>query len=175
MRNSKVKIEYCGMEGNGRNLTEAKQDVERKLSNFVRDSYRMRIVNVGQYSALIWRAVYGWSYALIRDPEGMRELQGSNSGDENFEGTLRQVIKHLVQLDWDPRTLAECEQVPEIITDPRDRREMRDYKRTYVHWHLLQRDGFSSEDAWEIACRHPGRAEISDPQYSLEALDRKYG
>lgn len=99
-----VTVDYCGMSGTGRNVTEARQDATRQIERLVRDlSECPEIVRCGGWSALVYRDAYGWHSAIIGEPEGIRP--GRPYGTSHSVEALRKDViaharAHVAQLAW---------------------------------------------------------------------------
>src|SRR5258708_1322743 len=99
-----IRIDYCGMDGAGATVTQARQDASRKLSSLVRDlrDHAPIVVACGGYAKLIYRGAESWCGKLImregelnRDPHGYEE-----TGYAAREDAIRSAANHVAQLAW---------------------------------------------------------------------------
>ena len=110
---TKISLEFCGMAGNGRTVTEAKQDAARKLTKLVEDLYQNpEIISCGGYSKLVWRDAHGWQSALIQTPDGGIAMGGGCYGHDDRANAIKNARYHVAQNAWshdvaDDRAFAE--------------------------------------------------------------------
>ena len=119
-----VRIEYYGMEGSGRNVTEAKKDASQKLTAAIRGSYEPLLLTLGDHQQLIWRHPrQGWTKTIITD--GSNGCATLGYGDRlECENHAR---LHMAQNHWDFTNDREC---LEFIHDAHDKREFE----RWVEW-----------------------------------------
>jgi hypothetical protein len=131
-----VRIEYYGVDGEGRNVTEAKQDAGRKITKAMSGSYTPRVLSAGGETIIVFRSPDGWRYGFLRDGD-LSGLQGQADDREEVE---RHARKHLGSNVTDWRTCFDADGVDQIVKDARDRREIA----TSCKW---QRDYHTAKDA----------------------------
>lgn len=95
-----VTTEYCGVEGTGGSLKEAKADAARKIERSLKGSYTPEIVAHRGWAHLIYREPDGWHYRNIATPQGVRDGQVWGSRGGTYEETLRAVQSDLALLGW---------------------------------------------------------------------------
>ena len=144
-----VRIEYYGMDGVGRNVTEAKRDAGAKIENALSGDYSPIIVRANGEAVLIFREPrYGWGYALLHpDTHGLLRSNGSTY-DERDEAE-RKARSHLAQIVFS----YDGPDGSEVIEDKHD---LEEHKR-WVAWQRLYRKwrdaGVADYIAHSNACR----------------------
>jgi hypothetical protein len=99
-----ITIKYYGIEGTGKNVTEAKRDAGSRIEKMLGGDYTPFLIRHGGYVALLTREpAYGWGYRLINDDEQGFIHCGShvnNCGDprKDFEEIRLHAYRHLAQL-----------------------------------------------------------------------------
>lgn len=143
-----VRITYYGMDGEGRNVTEAKRDAGAKIENALTGNYTPQLIRGSTSEAvLIFREPSGWYYSPIHaDSTGRVCTIGSYDTQKEAERKARQ---HLAQNIFTLDGLDGSE----VILDKADKREHAtwiEYQRLYKAW----RDtGLADQQAHEKACR----------------------
>ncbi len=100
---TRISLEYCGMPGEGRTITEAKADAARKLERLVGAVEREpRVVAIGNEIAIVFPYVEGARYALLYKPEdGSRaRLGGGTFEPAGIDEAIRRAAEHLTDLAW---------------------------------------------------------------------------
>lgn len=101
-----VTIEYFGMDGAGRTLTDAKKDAGRKIEAAMKGSYEPTVLASRGVVILLWRDPYGWRHSTITDGGddkgngGFRDKLSYSSGND-YAYTLQSALSHLAQQTWD--------------------------------------------------------------------------
>ena len=92
----KVRIEYFGMEGEGRNLTEARKDAGRKIEEALSGDYIPRLFHFRDETWLMWREPHlGYCYQALT---GRIAGQVFSSGNyQTREECERYMSKHAAQ------------------------------------------------------------------------------
>lgn len=96
-----IRIEYCGLDGSGRTVTEARQAAARKLTALVRDlrSNDPAVIQCGKIAKIVFRDADGWCTKIIADENGIRD--GSTTlGYESREAAIKSAISGVVQDAW---------------------------------------------------------------------------
>jgi len=141
-----VRVEYYGVEGEGRNVTEARADAGRKIAKAIRGSYDPYYLHLGRESAIVYRTpLYGWSYALLDNRES-GTVFGTTMG-EPFEETLQSARKHLAQLAWDGCNDQECLD----FVEKSDRGEFQRWLDFQNAYKVARAEGLSDTDAFAKA------------------------
>jgi len=97
---TKVKVEYYGVEGEGRNVTAAKQDAGHKIQKMLGGSYAPMYITSDKQTAVVFRDPRnGWGYFLIHtdDPECLYPCICS-SGHEDKKAAAYAAKSHLLGL-----------------------------------------------------------------------------
>lgn len=96
-----ITLTYCGMNGQGPTVKEAKQDAARKIESLLSeldDSPIIRTITHGQdkYTMIIFRNSYRWGYELIKHGESDRTHYTSANYDSKDEA-LTHAFRHIAQ------------------------------------------------------------------------------
>lgn len=129
-----VTIEYCGMAGSGRNVTEAKNDAARKLVTLVHDIQSgPSVVDVYGEKAIVWRHDDGWRYAIVDVGAGYgRNYSMMHSGHGSKAETEMAARYHLAQNLWRLTVEDDWRYCTECGLDDERAREL-------VSWAMFQR------------------------------------
>ena len=95
-----ARITYFGMEGEGRNLTEAKRDAGRKVEQALEGSYTPELIgdiSKGYAMLLVRQPKLGWESILLY-PGKEGALYGSSGSDTTKEECERRARAHLAGL-----------------------------------------------------------------------------
>lgn len=150
-----INLEYCGIDGSGPTVREAKQDAARKLTALVNDLRRTSplIILIEGHAALVWRDANGWTYRLITDENGaLRDgpQYGSSSSADDREATERSVRRHLAMNAWthdkDDAWLAAIPGLTEA-----DRRQIGDWCAWQRRYKVARDAGKTDAEARDIA------------------------
>lgn len=90
----RVTIEYYGVEGSGRTVTEAKKDASEKIKASLTGNYHPKIIYHRGYAQLIYREPDGWHHAEIIDPISVRTSFGWTTG-QSLEDVMKSAIMSL--------------------------------------------------------------------------------
>lgn len=153
---NKVTVTYYGVEGTGRNVTEAKRDAGRKIEASLTGSYDPTILACRGIGILVYRQPNGWDFRTIVDPsDGIRE--GTMYGCGNYathKEAVQAATNHLAQMAWVPE---------DGYTTPvagADAREFRSWVEFQLRYREARSRGMSDSDCHSYACRNPARAEL---------------
>ena len=155
---STVRIDYYGVEGEGRTVTDAKRDAGRKIEAALAGSYTPEILVWRGYAILIYREPTGWCNRLIADPErGIVEgrVWGTNYGSK--EEAVSYAQDHLADLGWQE---SDGEEPPPFL---KGRKQIGDYRSKVQfrqRYNFARRRGFSDCDAHSYAGHNPSRPEL---------------
>lgn len=133
-----VRVDYYGMEGQGKNVTEAKRDAGGKIAKALDGDYKPVILQSRGWAIMLYREPrYGWTSATIMDSGEWRANHGGSSyGSGDYHETLCASLSHLAQMTWDgkeeyPPCLKECVELDKLRRSDRDtmgRRLLADFK-----------------------------------------------
>lgn len=154
-----VTVEYYGMSGSGRNVTEAKRDAGRRIEAALSGHYTPEILSHRGIAILVYREPQGWCNRIIADPERgiiAGRIHGSNHGTR--EECVRAALNHLAQLGW---THDDDDEAPDFVKDRADRADFRSWV-TFQRRHKRAREsGLNSNDAHAYACGAHWRPELT--------------
>jgi hypothetical protein len=97
---TEIKIKYYGMDGEGKNLTEAKRDAGEKISKALDRIGYVEIMTMGNLSAIIYGDKYGFSYKILWPDMNKNGRIYGCSHHGNIEETKRSLLTHLAQATW---------------------------------------------------------------------------
>ena len=98
-----VKVTYCGVEGEGRNVTAAKRDAAEKIEKIMRGPWRPKMIRFGKHMLSIYRDGGGlwWYYSIIglsdETPIGETMKAGSCGCYDSPEDAERDARRHVAQ------------------------------------------------------------------------------
>lgn len=153
-----VTIDYFGMSGSGRTVTEAKQNAGRAIKAALDGSYTPEIIAWRGTGMLVHREPNGWCYRIITEPDGSTR-EGPVYGcpnDKDKAAALLAASRHLAdqgmrETDTEP---------PEFLKDRESRGEFM-YKLEFLRrYRKAQRAGMNDNDAHSYAGRNPARPEL---------------
>lgn len=152
-----VTVTYCGMEGTGRNVTQAKQDAARKIEAVLSGYWSPVLIRGRKYLMLVYREPNGWRSKLI-DPRDTKArivdtVYGNFIPGSTQDEAVADASRHLAQVEID-LDAPDPFFPPPYLTHDRDVREWR----SYVAWQLAARHaqklGMSDNDMHRWACEH---------------------
>lgn len=161
-----VRIEYFGMDGEGRNVTEAKKDAGRKLEQFVRQAGMPKFLCYRSATIVMWRGKEDWLYGFLRDGD----ISGWSYHPGGYDECRMAAAHHLAQNECDQDEIITESDVPEFVTDRHDRRELV----RYMMWQRAARFAqrvleLESNDVHAWACEHEREFEgIRSDEYVAE-------
>lgn len=153
-----VRISYYGVDGEGRNVTEAKKDAGRKIEAALAGHYTPELLCHRGFAILVYREPSGWCSRLVADPErGVVDgkVWGTNNG--SYDEAKRAALSHLADLGW---TAADGLEPPSFLTDRRliaDYRTKAEFQLRYQRARAL---GLKDQDAHSFAGRDPSRPDL---------------
>ena len=143
-----INITYFGMHGEGRTVTEAKQDAGRKIEKTLTGSYAPELLGRPDhaYRAIMWREPTGWGYHLLDADTKPGALYGCYVlGDETHEKARRDALRHLADLNDDVT----------LLSTPADIRDWQTKHDWVIRIRTAQAAGYSDEDARHVADGRP--------------------
>jgi hypothetical protein len=98
----KVRITYCGVDGEGRTLAEARKDAAARLTRLVADvEDGPAIVRVGGWAKLVIRTRESWAeYWLAEDGRIASTTRASVFGHASRDEAVRSAATHCADLAW---------------------------------------------------------------------------
>ncbi len=96
-----VRVEYCGMDGEGKTLTAARQDAARKAEKAITGTYDPTILQSRGWIILVWRDPHGWRHSILREKEETRCRLSYSSGSDDYDAVFAGALADLAQLSWD--------------------------------------------------------------------------
>ena len=142
----KVHITYYGMDGEGRTITEAKNDAGAKIEKALHGYYTPRILRHAGYMALVAREPFsGWGYRLIHAAcTETEEPIYLNTSRDDKEETVKTAFRHMAQL-------AQTYQgIEKYLTDA-DRRHLDDYFAWQNRYADFKAQGYNDNDCHRLA------------------------
>ncbi len=153
-----ISIEYYGVEGSGRTVTEAKKDAGRKIEQSLAGSYKPEIVTHRGFAVMVWREPSGYSVAIIVDPDGggVRERL-CECHYQSKEDAMRSARHMVAQNTW---TAEDGTSAPEFMTDRNEIAEFRSWAEFQLRYIKARAAGLGSNDAHDWANRNPMRPDL---------------
>lgn len=139
-----VRITYYGMEGVGKNVTEAKRDAGSRIEEALKGDHEPVIIgDLARYAALLFRTPqHGWTYAVLApDTKRLCAHLGIGNSRENVE---RHARNHLANL-LDDVSLIDGKRYPADVTSWQEKHDWQ------VRMKELLSQGYSDNDARLIA------------------------
>lgn len=97
-----VNIEYFGMPGSGKNVTEAKKDAGKRIEQALHGSYQPTMIHSRGYALVIWRDPHGWRSNIISmNGEFRADAFQCYSSGSSYEDELFSAMLSLAQFSWD--------------------------------------------------------------------------
>jgi hypothetical protein len=97
-----VTLEYYGVIGTGKNVTEAKRDAGEQIRKALDGDYSPALIHWRQYTVLVWREPkLGWGYRISHpDAQGAEiyERMWLSYSGENREEVLLSLVKHIADI-----------------------------------------------------------------------------
>lgn len=141
-----VQIDYFGMSGQGKNVTEAKRDAGEKIQRALKGDYRPIVLTLGAETMIGWREpTLGWFYATSE--QAIRDYR-HNSGGQTREETENTMRHHLAQNAWNGTNDTEC---LEFIHDKRKQDDLRYWIKFQRDYQVLIAQGKSDIEAHRLA------------------------
>ena len=163
------------MTGEGATLREAKLDALAKVDAALAGSYDPVIVEHRGSVKLIWREPDGWRHATIvlcGVPETRMPGGKYYPADPDLDTARRKALFHLAQITWVPADLTD---VPECVTDERDRRELVGYFMFQLAYRFGREErGMSDAEAHREACERAAEGARSYAEF-IEARAENLG
>jgi len=152
-----VRITYYGMEGEGRNLTEAKKDAGVKIERALSGSYDPSLLRRGKYLIFIWRMPDGWGYKFVdlqfpppKEEESDRGITCYAIGgeDQDYKAVLNRALYHVAQKSWDETNDA---QVLSWVKDSNDWEDIKGWIAFKRRYSAYRKEGLSDVEAHKRA------------------------
>lgn len=147
-----VTIQYFGMEGTGRTLTEAKQDAGRRIEKAVTGSYLPFVQSYRGQSVLVWRELERWQFRLLTDYEtgAVRDgfVYGCGAGQDTFDDVVKAAKYALAQTTWQPE---DGDFPPDFLKSEDIRREFKSWAAWQLRYRAHRANGMSDVDAHRAA------------------------
>jgi hypothetical protein len=102
---TKINLTYCGMDGAGATVKEAKADAARKIETLIAELGRaphLYLMQIDAWTALVARDANGWGYKIISTPDQplAQGMVYMNSFGNDQDATLRACAYSLLQNAW---------------------------------------------------------------------------
>jgi hypothetical protein len=154
-----VRLEYYGVEGVGRTVTEAKRDAGRKIEASLAGYYNPELLEWRGWAILLYRTPAAWHYSIVVEPTaGVRAgvVYGNFRHDRDHKEAKADALAHLAQLGW---THDDGENSPDFLSPPQAR-EMRSWAQFQLRYKTARDRGLTDQDCHSYAGRDPSRPEL---------------
>jgi hypothetical protein len=111
----KITIEYCGMQGTGQTVKEAKQEAARKIETFLSVDHTPKVVSYGGRTAIAWMTPQGPVSGYIETDGRIRSTCHHETG-VTMERVTDQLKMNLAMNAAD----VESDELPSVITNNPD-------------------------------------------------------
>lgn len=146
-----IKIDYYGVEGSGRTVTEAKKDAGQKIRDMLAGSYMPHVVTYRGWAMLVYREPFsGWCTRTIADDEGIRSGTdgGSCHGYNDQFDAMKAARMHVAQMAW---TEADGLTAPAFLPD-QEAREFVSWAKFQIACLRFRAEGMPEIDIHRAAC-----------------------
>lgn len=139
-----VTIDYFGMSGTGRNVTEAKRDAGRRIEKAMNGDYTPFILQAGDETIVGHRDPrFEWEYAFVRDGQ----LSGGSTCIGGRDECERRARRHLGDIATDWRTCLTPADVHPIVLDADDRKDVAQRCQWQRDYHAARAAGLDDNNA----------------------------
>lgn len=150
-----ITMTYYGVEGRGRNITEAKRDAGSKIEKAIEGTYEPLILRFHDLVGICSRhPLHGWDYTIVY-PDSQMDKQGhirscfAGSYDTRAEAE-QGLRRHIAQNVFNPRDPNSAQETASFILDERDRKD----HLSWCEWHykiqVLRTRGYDDRQISEI-------------------------
>lgn len=128
-----VKVDLYGMEGHGRNITEAKENAGEQIRQVLDGRWEPACILAGNLVAFIWREPGGWGYRIVSASES--RMFHNCVSDDDYKETERACRMHLAQNLMDMADPKSFDLSMSVVENHKDRRE----HAHYIEWQVCFR------------------------------------
>ena len=154
-----VTIEYFGMDGQGRTVTEAKRNAGEKIERALKGSYQPRVIHRKNCAALLYREPSGWHYSLLTKTDGtVRDDLPCGTFYGSLDDAEQAALFHVTQNAWDGEEGEALDSLLEGM-NKRNVSEMVTWARWQLRWRHAVANGLTRDQAWDWASAHTNHAE----------------
>lgn len=161
-----VKIQYFGVEGSGRNVTEAKRDAGKQIERALSGDYSPIILEYRGNAILVWRdPMSGWRSGIIFDNGEFRDhrrvswsyCHSTKSTDDARADAIASAQDRLAQLGWRPE---DATNPPEFLKTRQQIADYRYWAEFQLRYSQAKAAGMPDNDAHDYAGKNPARPEL---------------
>ena len=152
-----VSVDYYGMSGEGRNVTEAKRNASTKIVAALSGDYTPEIIAWRDCAALLFRTPAGWKYRHILDSGKVRA--GKVFGNSIFSGADYDEAREYVRGIVAQTALSADDDLTDLPDFPLTRQQLSDLASRIGFWRAHRKataDGLVDCEAHAWACAHQG-------------------
>src|SRR4051812_42854277 len=100
-----IHLEYCGMDGSGPTVKEAKQDATRKIEALLKETWKPIYIVCRNVSGVLWRDPHGWHFNYLfygygELPEADNVFQSYSSGNRDRDEAHASALESVAQSAW---------------------------------------------------------------------------
>ncbi len=147
-----VRVNFHGVEGTGRTLTEAREDAGKTIKARMTGTYTPEIIAHKGYTLLLWRDLYGWNFSILTDHETGKLRSGfiyGCSGSQTFEDARNAGAAHLARCAWE---YGDGSDAPDILTTKEGRQQFTDWALWQARYKTFRAQGCDDSTAHRKAC-----------------------
>jgi len=155
-----VKVEVCGVEGQGRNVTLAKQDAMRRIARILEMDYNPEYIVIRDQWALVYATPHGYNVVMPSEKSG--KLYGHGHGELGPRDELVKATRlNLLQLTWTP---ADNMKHPEATEQ--ENRELASWFEFQLRYKAAEEAGATDTEAHNYAGKNPQTPELWQDGYA---------
>ncbi len=159
-----VTVEYYGMTGTGKNVTEAKRDAGRQVEAALKGSYTPEIFTHRGTAILLYREPDGWKARIIVDPQRgaiAGPVHGNSySGDDDLNAIRQYVNEWLADITRE----ATDTEPPAFLKGGERIREWHRKQEFLRRYQEGRERGMNDHEAHSYAGRNPARRDLWEAQ-----------
>ena len=149
-----VQIEYFGMEGIGKTVTEAKRDAGSKIEKAMQRHYQPMILSWRGNTKLLWATTLGWRSCWLTDNGQMKdEIYGGSGDNSDKDDEIRSCLSCLAQSGWKPEDGDSCDLLDKHrLATHAMRSDFRSWVKFQLRYRVAKEKGFNDCDCHAYAC-----------------------
>lgn len=158
---STVSIDYFGMHGTGRNVTEAKRDAGAQIQKALNLDYSPHLMTMRGFTMMVYadpRA--GYVRIILSDETGTMKdgtVYGAWGGSDSWDRSarIREARMELLHLTWE-----HSDGMRHPLATDKENKELASYFDFQLRYRDAKSRGMNDHDAHSYAGRNPGRPEL---------------
>ena len=146
-----INLTYCGMNGSGPTVKEAKQDAARKIEAVLDGSYDPVVARLNGITGIAFRTPDGWKYTIVwaDAKDGVNKNVCTITGGDGRHEVLKHLLRHMDDNSSDPTVVAAF-----LGDDKAGFSDWQGKQRFYAAYKAAREQGMNETDAHRYACEH---------------------